>query len=350
MAAAISAILRGGCLDALDDLLQRLAGLVAQLAPFLDPLRRFLDERGDLAGRLVGSLGQLADLVGHDGEAHAVLAGAGRLDGGVQRQQIRLAGDLGDHLDDLADLLRTGADQLHGLDRLLHGRAALLGQAAGLPGRSGRPRAALSLTVSIERASSSIEAVISSTLDSASGALGQGLRALGDDPRALGELVGALGDLADDAGQVVEHLARCRRPVRRPASLPSTRDRLGEIALGGGADHLQQVIDLLAEFLGRLAFGLGLLALPLAASSSWRRCSASARWRSRFGLFCLALAFRFGLLAFGLGPLPPGASCSRSAASLTSFMAWAVAVDGRVDRLRPCGRSRPCDVTSSRWL
>ena len=62
---------------------------------------------GDFAGGLVRAFGQLADLVGHDGEAHAVLAGAGGLDGGVERQQVGLAGDFGDDADDLADLLRN---------------------------------------------------------------------------------------------------------------------------------------------------------------------------------------------------------------------------------------------------
>ncbi len=104
-------------------------------APCCDLLRRFLDEAGDLAGRLVGPLGQLADLVGHHGESPAVLAGPGRLDGRVQGQQVGLAGDLGDHLDDLADLRGTGADQFHGLDRLLHGRPALLGQDARFLGQ-----------------------------------------------------------------------------------------------------------------------------------------------------------------------------------------------------------------------
>ena len=109
-------------------------------APCCDLLRRFLDQAGDLAGRLVGPLGQLADLVGHHGEAPAVLAGPGRLDRRVQGQQVGLAGDLGDHLDDLADLRGTGADQLHGLDRLLHGRAALLGQTGWFPWPACRPR------------------------------------------------------------------------------------------------------------------------------------------------------------------------------------------------------------------
>ena len=50
-------------------------------------------------------LGQLADLLGDDREPAALLAGAGGLDGGVQRQQVRLLGDPADRVDDAADPL-----------------------------------------------------------------------------------------------------------------------------------------------------------------------------------------------------------------------------------------------------
>ena len=63
----------------------------------LNAFARLFDERSDLFGRLAGPLGQFADLVGHHGKAEAVLAGPGRLDGGVEGQQIGLAGNLTDH-------------------------------------------------------------------------------------------------------------------------------------------------------------------------------------------------------------------------------------------------------------
>ncbi len=50
------------------------------------------DQAGDLAGRDLGLLGQLAHLVGDDGEPRALLAGAGGLDGGVEGEQVRLLG------------------------------------------------------------------------------------------------------------------------------------------------------------------------------------------------------------------------------------------------------------------
>jgi hypothetical protein len=48
--------------------------------------------------------GELADLFGDDGEAAALFAGAGGLDGGVEREQVGLFGDAGDGVDDAADL------------------------------------------------------------------------------------------------------------------------------------------------------------------------------------------------------------------------------------------------------
>ena len=42
---------------------------------------------------LLGLLGQLADLLGDDREAAALLAGARGLDRGVQREQVGLLGD-----------------------------------------------------------------------------------------------------------------------------------------------------------------------------------------------------------------------------------------------------------------
>ena len=57
------------------------------------------DQRCDLLGG-AGALGELTDFVGDDREALALLAGPGRLDGGVERQQVRLLGDVIDGFDD----------------------------------------------------------------------------------------------------------------------------------------------------------------------------------------------------------------------------------------------------------
>ena len=54
---------------------------------------------------VLGLLGELSDLFGDNREAAALLAGAGGLDRGIQREQVGLLGDAGDRCDDRADLL-----------------------------------------------------------------------------------------------------------------------------------------------------------------------------------------------------------------------------------------------------
>ena len=60
---------------------------------------------------LLGLVGQLADLVGDDREAAALLAGAGRLDGGVEGQEVGLLGDAADRVDHRADRARALAER-----------------------------------------------------------------------------------------------------------------------------------------------------------------------------------------------------------------------------------------------
>ncbi len=56
-----------------------------------------------------------------------MFAGSGGLDSRIQSQEVRLAGDLGDYLNDFADLLGAGSDQFHGLSRLADNRTAAFG-------------------------------------------------------------------------------------------------------------------------------------------------------------------------------------------------------------------------------
>jgi hypothetical protein len=68
----------------------------------------------------LAALGQLAHLAGHHGEALAGLAGPGGLDGGVQGQEVGLAGDLFYDIDLVGDLV-------HGHHGLVDGGSAQLG-------------------------------------------------------------------------------------------------------------------------------------------------------------------------------------------------------------------------------
>src|SRR5262249_1151204 len=110
----------------------------------LDRLAGFLlnalNELGDFLGRLRRFFGQLANLVGYYGKSQPVLTGARCFDGSVQGQQVRLLGQVIDHLDDLADVVRAlpehiydlprtmnrGVDAVQAIGSLLHGRNAVV--------------------------------------------------------------------------------------------------------------------------------------------------------------------------------------------------------------------------------
>eukprot|EP01038_Epipyxis_sp_PR26KG_P000684 gene686-biopygen478 len=82
-------------------LVQRLAGCLAFGAGAAgEPVDAGADQRLDLAGRIGAALGEVAHLASHHRKAAALLAGAGRLDRGVQRQDVGLEGDAVDHADE----------------------------------------------------------------------------------------------------------------------------------------------------------------------------------------------------------------------------------------------------------
>src|SRR3989441_13162318 len=67
-----------------------------------------------------------------DGEPAALLPGAGRLDGRVERQEVGLERDLVDDRDDLRDPLRRSGDLVHRGDRRGDDLAAPLGRVTRL--------------------------------------------------------------------------------------------------------------------------------------------------------------------------------------------------------------------------
>ena len=105
--------------DYVGDFAQGEAEIVAQLQALVDDRRALLhvvhglagfalnaaDQLADFLGGGCGFFGELADLVGDYGKAEAVFTGAGGFDGGVERQQVGLLGDIVDDLDDLADVV-----------------------------------------------------------------------------------------------------------------------------------------------------------------------------------------------------------------------------------------------------
>ena len=121
-----------------DDLAQGLAGLADQIDAGLDLVGGRRDQALDLLGGLGRALGERPDLGGDDREALAGIAGPGRLDPGVQRQQIGLESDLVDHADDLADLGGGVLDLAHGRDGAVDDVSRPLCALAGVGHQAGR--------------------------------------------------------------------------------------------------------------------------------------------------------------------------------------------------------------------
>ncbi len=74
----------------------------------------------DLLGGIGGTLGQLAHLIRHHGEAAPLVTGPRRFDRRIQRQQIGLCGDVTDHPDDGRDLPGAFAQLGHSTRRVAH--------------------------------------------------------------------------------------------------------------------------------------------------------------------------------------------------------------------------------------
>ena len=98
----------GGGLHFLDGALDRAVGFDRLLGRLLDRG----DLGGDVVGRARGLRSEALHLLRDDREAAAGIAGAGRLDGRVERKQIGLAGDVADQAEDRFDRLDVARQQL----------------------------------------------------------------------------------------------------------------------------------------------------------------------------------------------------------------------------------------------
>ena len=100
-----------------------------------DRLAGRLLDRGDLGGDVVGRARGLAGEALHflrdDREAAAGIAGARRLDRGVEREQVGLAGNVADQAEDRFDRLDMGGERLADLHRLAGLVAGAGGDAGG---------------------------------------------------------------------------------------------------------------------------------------------------------------------------------------------------------------------------
>ena len=157
-----------------------------------------LDEALDFARRTGAALRQFPHLLRHDRKTAPGLARTGRLDAGVQRQQVGLESDLVDDADDGGDLFRGLVDLAHGMDGAGDDLAGALGMPLG----------------------------VVDGLRSASGAVGGGahdIAEMAQRPRALlqrrrllfgaaGEIVGGSGEIACAAANFLgggAHVGQC---------------------------------------------------------------------------------------------------------------------------------------------
>ena len=91
-----------------------------------------LDLLGNLFGGVLGLHRQRLDLGGDHGKTASGLAGARRLDGGVEREQRGLARDLRDQIDNIADRGRGLAQAIDIGAGFAGGFAGLVGKLAGV--------------------------------------------------------------------------------------------------------------------------------------------------------------------------------------------------------------------------
>src|SRR5258708_40082709 len=96
-----------------NDLLYRLAGLGGEIGARVHLAGGLLDEGLDLLRRLGAALREAAYLARYDREAAALVAGARRLDRGVQGQDVGLERNAVDDAGDLGDSLRALGDLFH---------------------------------------------------------------------------------------------------------------------------------------------------------------------------------------------------------------------------------------------
>ena len=159
-----------------------------------------------------GLAGQRLDLAGHHRKAAAGLAGARRLDGGVERQQIGLLGDVGDELDHVADALGRLVELLDRRDWCARPRSTAFSAMAFdcatwrsislTEADSSSAAEAMSRTLAEASAEAAVaRAVLARGVVGGAGKLGRGRQHLIGDAAELGERRFDLGGEARDLGR-----------------------------------------------------------------------------------------------------------------------------------------------------
>ena len=177
-----------------------------------------LDFLGDLLGGVLGLHRQRLHLGGDDGETTPGLAGARGLDGGIERQQRCLPGDLRDQIDDIADRRRGLAQAIHIGAGFARGVAGLVGELAGVADLGADPLRRLGELVGGMRKGRRRAL-------RGGGPAGQGIGAPADGGKRRRGRLGAAGDRIGRALELADHRAKFE--------FQQLKDLPGGIALGG---------------------------------------------------------------------------------------------------------------------
>src|SRR5262245_34361990 len=187
-----------------------------------------VDLARDVLGRLGGLHRQVFYLLCHHGETAAGFAGARRLDGGIERQQVGLLGNRRDELHHLADALGGGGEAF--------GNAAGgLGLLDGGPGNVGGRR---DLLTDLADRGGQLFRRASDGLDVVGGLVGRGRH-------DVGLAAGLVGGLAHRGGVLLELGGGGRNGAHHAhyVGFEGLRQRLhGGLLLGGGAVLLRRLL------------------------------------------------------------------------------------------------------------
>ena len=214
-------------------------------------------ELADLVERACALGGELAHLVGDDGESLAVLSGARGFDRRVEREQVGLARDGADGVGDLADALRLLAELHDGRDGHLrhrgdrgHGDERLVGRDRAAPRRALRDVCGVAGLFGVAR--------------DGDGARRHPARCLGGVVHATGLSGGGFGDRARRTRNLFRgrgHLLRARRELlgsrrdvgSRRLELGNVRPKARRHLAKGRRELAKLVVGLEGELVAKLA-------------------------------------------------------------------------------------------------
>ena len=230
-------------------------GLVARL------LGRCLDTGGDgthvggdrigqrlhFAGPLLRHFGEGADLVGDDGEAAPVIPGPRGLDRRIQRQQVRLVGDIAHDGGDLGDVAGLGVQRAHDVHQTeLAGRVVLHGGDQRLDLPRHRHQQCLQPLGPVARVFGALAGLGEYAAKVGDGGLrllggpGRFLRGGGDLHQSAAQLFGGGRCLGDAAGEFLGCGADPFGRLLPPGPLPLARAALGRGWNGHGLVRLER--------------------------------------------------------------------------------------------------------------